>query len=126
MTGPDGTAASVAVAPHALTSAANVTRYSFVPPWCAAAIAFPRWTVPPDGTAARYVWAAGPAGPCGPVGPAAPRKDARALTVRSLSETERPLIARDVTALVFSSDDPTARERIWSAPTLLRGRVAAA
>ena len=89
-------------------------------------MALPRWTVPPDGTAARNVCAAGPAGPCGPAGPALPRSDARALTVRSLSDTDLPLIARDVTALLLSSDDPTERERSWSDPTLLRGKATAA
>src|SRR3954454_21336968 len=92
-TGPDGTAASVAVATQALTSALNVTRYSFVPPWCAAATALPRCTVPPDGTAALKVCAAGPVGPCAPGGPAVPRSDARALTDNLANVTDRLWIA---------------------------------
>jgi hypothetical protein len=36
------------------------------------------------------------------------------------------LIAREVTAFDFSSEEPTARLLIWVEPTLLRGSVIAA
>src|SRR5688572_27023927 len=96
-----------------LTSWANSTEYTFVPPWCELLVALPSTFAPPELIAARK---AAPLGPAGPVGPCCPRRLVRVDLEMSASRRLR----------LRTSGEPTARALICDAPTLLRGSVIAA